>query len=255
MSFRFFSILILSLFSAGQALADNECRECKGPYGLTYYNWGESCPSGTQQTATLPMKSCGIASVGALNDPFAACNTNGTNHKVWIGGNNNDLLIIGVGDQTAQEGAFYRIQDGKDYVCGEDVVSQGHFTMLRYGVHKDLMDIFVVRPDNSISRSTYRLQDGRHHGIVVGPTWIGRLYGNHKDIVAAYWVPTDGPVVTGAFSFFDGRDHILERVPDQSNAFGIRYGNNDDVRSMICFKNNQWSVRGLGINVSYPNSC
>lgn len=150
-------------------------------------------------------------------------------------------------------GAFFRIQDGDEYVCGRDVVSGQNFTALRYGNHRDLVDIFIHAGPNSFKRNTDRIQDGRGHGMAVGQNYVARLYGNHKDILKLYGIKADGTIVTKARLINDGRGHIMQRLSNTD--VGLTYGRNKDINVRYCFDGNRWMTGYIGIGHGFKASC
>lgn len=248
---KFYILLVFTLLLPTSAFA--ECLECKGPYGITYDVWGDRCPVNTTHTATLAPQYCGIETRN--NDPFTECSASSPNHRTWVGGNNNDLIVISQPDGDLQSGTFFRLQDGRGLACSADVQQRSRFTSVRYGVHRDILDIYVPTPDGAIVRSTFRLQDGRHHGIIVGDNYIARLYGNHKDLLAAYYIQESGTVVEKHWRQPDGRDHQITPLAGSTTDFGFIYGNNDDVRARVCFRNGQWLMRDNQRDGTFPTDC
>ena len=236
------------------AIAGSECLECKGPYGLTYQVWGNRCPQNTTHTNTLTPLSCGVETL--KGDPFFECTASNPNHKTWVGGSNSDLIAIATASGSLGSATVFRLQDGTDLGCGADVQQRSHFTAVRYGNNRDILDIYAMTPESILLRSTFRIQDGYHHGLVVGDNYVARLYGAHKDIIRAYFIRSNGIVVqSDEFRIQDGRDHQIVPLTGSTTDFGIIYGNNDDVRARVCFLKGEWKIKLNQRDGTFPASC
>ncbi len=251
------------------------CYKCEySVYGQTLevYNWsGENtvgsnlditgrakCGGGATpaNTSRAPAQLCD-ANAGILrwsnNDPFdPPCSNDSGNHKFHLGGENMDLVVVVEQGDDFRSGTFYRVQDGLNFSCGNDVHGGSNFSSLRYGRLRDLLDIYVVQSDGVV-RHTYRIQDGQQHQVVSTPTSVGRVYGRSRDVITLYHVGPDGSITTlDGVRIRDGAGYALHPL---GNDFGVVYGNNHDVRGRFCFENGAWKQQLGSRNGSFPASC
>lgn len=186
------------------------------------------------------------------NDPFdPACSNGARTHKLHIGGENMDLVVIVPEGRAFREGTFYRIQDGENMSCGHDVTGGADFSTFRYGVNRDLLDIFIVT-DGKITRWSHRLQDGNHHQIVAGRNGVGRLYGRNKDVVHLYGILGSGELVDKQVRIGDGVNYAIRNT---NGNIGVTYGRNHDVNGIFCFQNGAWVQGNSNRQGGWPTSC
>lgn len=267
--FRFVGLSAIALLGLGgpdpaEAGRLGVCYECKADGVPTpYYRWGGKGPlprqcgalSGSKKRA--PAHLCdaaeGIVRWSGTNDPFWKCQTGTSDHTAWLGGENKDLVVLGLDASNINAGAFFRIQDGREYRCGIDFASGRNFSALRYGRKRDLLDIFTHDSKRTFTRTTYRIQDGAQHHVVFGDNYVARLYGRNKDILALYGITSKGEIVVKAHFVNDGRHHILEKL--NGTDVGLTYGRKKDIRVRYCFDGQVWHTGYIGIGHGFRDRC
>lgn len=259
-------LMIVSLFAFSTALEAGRlgsCKRCVTNSGIEAHLWtnggtfqfceGQNMNDGGDGNTTLCDAQAGIFRLRATNDPFWKCGTNASNHTIWIGGENADLIVVGKSANDINAGTFYRLQDGDEYRCGLDVASGSNFSVVKYGKNRDLLDIYVHDGNNGFARTTDNIFDGKWHAIEVGSNFVARLYGNNKDIIKLYGVRSNGKIEVKAAGIFDGRGHILHKLgPTMA---GLTYGRNKDIRVTYCFTGSHWRYGYAGIGAAYTKSC
>jgi hypothetical protein len=195
----------------------------------------------------------GILQYAPTNDRFTQCVTNASDHEAWIGGENDDLLILTTKSRNINAGSFYRLENGRNFKCGYDVVSGSNFTALRHGQNRDIISLFRNDGSGKFAGTTYTRQDGRGHAIIAGSNYVAILYGQNKDIVELFGITANGRVIRKVNLINDGVEHKIE--PLGKTDFGITYGRNDDIRLRLCFTGARWMSGYIGIGQPFKATC
>lgn len=261
-SFMAFAVMIgmVTPVNAGRL---GQCVRCVANSGASFHLWTmqsgsllyceqRGLNSGGDGDPLLCDATAQVGRRGPQNDPFNRCTAGSPNHQVWIGGENNDLIVVGA---SLQAGTLYRLQDGEDLGCGSDVQSSRYITAVRYGERRDILDIFAVRRDQSIRRETFRIQDGRDQPFLVAGNYVARLVGVYRDIVVMYGFHDRSEIISHQVRIQDGRDHTIVPLSGSATDFGLVYGNHDDVRVRFCFSNGRWRQSAESRNGSFPDRC
>ncbi|WP_156884468.1 hypothetical protein [Stappia stellulata] len=103
----------------------------------------------------------------------------GKNHTVVRYGRDNDIFDIFTKKPDGFSRNTYRIEDGDGHglVSGDNVVGR------LYGNHKDIIALYGISDDGTVSEWRRGFFDGRFHGMeLLGPSDVGLIYGNDNDI-------------------------------------------------------------------------
>lgn len=258
--FTVFSILLWQTPASAERLG--VCIKCKTEYGNEVQFWTTdiilelACPVGSYSGGGDPIQ-CdnreGIFRYKETNDPFRKCTSSPSNHEVWIGGENNDLLAFSNPGNELASGGFHRIQDGEEFTCREDVQQGDRFTALRFGKRRDLINIYVRDGEKSHDFSV-SIPDGYSHSMKSGAEFVAVMAGEHKDQLHLFGVASDGKIVRYSEFVNDGRYHDLQVLT--GNSVGVLAGQNSDMRRTYCFTNDQWSrAMPAGVNQPFPPRC
>lgn len=243
----FVGIALLSVAIFPATAAQASCNECKGPYGLTYYQFN-GCPQGTVKTGTRPDSFCNIQRFEGY--PYQSC-IGGENYRTWLGGPSGGSVVVAGDGQTIDQGKVFHLLDGPALVCNSrshnsDLKGGANFITVRTGQHRDILHIIWRDEAGKIDIKSEPIFDGRHHGIHTTPESIGRMYGVKKDLVKVYKVPRkkDEKFVTEEFRLPFGSDHQFLKLPGNTRTdIGILMGVDDDLEGRFCFSNSEWSFK------------
>lgn len=263
----YFALLFTMCLTAGPAFADGKlgvCKRCVTESGIVANIWTRGDPSlgfcqglnmsdGDRGDPLLCDAQAGVYRFGSMNDPFFPCGINSSNHGAWIGGENDDLVVLSPDPDDIGAGKLYRIEDGKGYRCGPDFVSGSNFSILKRGNYRDVVDLWVSDGSGSFRQETDRLQNGRYHALIAGQNYAAVLYGENKDILRIYGIRPNGTVDERANFINDGKQHTITKFSDTD--FGITYGQNNDIRVRFCFNGQKWQTGYLGIKQPFAKSC
>lgn len=256
------ALFMLSLVSTAYAGRLGSCVRCVTDSGIEAHLWsmgdnnkrtfcsgknmnfgGDGQPSSCDSTA-------GVLRKGSQNDPFNRCTHGNPAHEIWVGGEQNDLIVIG---DTFASGEFIGMRDGQDLSCGKDIKSSQTISAVRYGRHRDILDVYARGSSGNFIRNIYRIQDGRDQEFQVGATYVVRRYGRKGDLIAMYGAKADGGIVQHSARIQDGEEHALTVLT--ATDFGVTYGRNDDVRGRFCFANGGWKQVLGWRDGNFPPSC
>ncbi|SDU19113.1 hypothetical protein [Stappia sp. ES.058] len=103
----------------------------------------------------------------------------GRNHSVLRYGKDNDIFDIFTRNSTGFVRHTYRIEDGQ----GHGIVSGDNIVGRLYGRHKDILALYGIADDGTVTEWRRGFFDGRGQGMeLLGPSDIGLVYGNDNDI-------------------------------------------------------------------------
>ena len=240
------------------------CKRCVSESNIEAHLWtrgdgslgfcsGHNMNDGGDGDPRLCDVQAGVSRFGPQNDPFWRCGINASSHGAWVGGENDDLVVLSPDSNDIRGGTLYRIQDGDGYRCGPDFASGDNFSILKRGENRDVIDLWISDGQGGFRQETDRLQDGEFHALIAGQNYAAVLYGNNKDILRIYGISSDGAVIEKAQLIDNGQDHTIHKLSDTD--FGITYGENNDVRLRFCFTGTKWRTGYLGIDQPYKNTC